>query len=195
MGTGRETEPMPGAPKGVGVSLQERIEESALGKVVISGFILFILGALLVSNLPASELKRTADPMFRAALGATGLRQSWNLFAPKPRWTTEQLEARLTYGDGTTILWRPPTSDPVIGAYRAYRFRKWMHNVLGNNRVLWQPAAEWIARNHQRNGEWPREVALVKKTFIAPPPGSGRTERPDWEERTFFVARFEPNGS
>src|SRR5688500_7276572 len=95
--------------------LQRRLETSATGRAFLSGVIGFTLAAMLISNLPASELRRTGMKIFDPYLDATGLHQNWNLFAPDPRRSTLQLEARITFDDGSTTVWHPPTGDPVVG--------------------------------------------------------------------------------
>lgn len=168
-------------------TLQAQLEQHQLGRALISGFIIFVLAAMAVSNLPSSELKRETLPVVRPLLDATALTQNWNLFAPDPRNSTLRLAARMTYADGVTIEWRQPESDPVVGAYRLYRWRKLSNNLVSDRRApLWPAFAEWLARNHRRDGEAPVRVVLVRQFSNAPAPGSGDLDRPPWREDVLF---------
>jgi hypothetical protein len=172
-------------------SPQEAVESTLAGKLAISGFIVFLLIALLVSNLPESELKDTGRPLVRPLLEATALSQTWNLFAPNPRQSTLRLEARMTYADGTTSTWRPPDGDPVVSEYRSYRWRKWATNVMSDRRQgQWPQVARWVAEHHRRDGQLPTQVVLVRQFYFAPAPGSGDNEVPPWGDDVLFVARY-----
>jgi hypothetical protein len=174
---------------------QARIEASAAGRIAISGLIVWVLIALLVSNLPESELKDTGRPVARPLLEAAALSQTWNLFAPNPRRSTLRLEARLTYADGTGLAWRAPDGDPLVSEYRSYRWRKWASNMMSDRRQdLWPQVARWIAERHRREGELPTEVVLVRQFYFAPAPGSGEREVPPWSDDVLHVARY-PEGS
>ena len=176
--------------------LQRRLETSANGRAFISGLIIFTLAAMLISNLPASELRRTGMKVFEPYLDVTGLHQNWNLFAPDPRRATLQLEARITFDDGSTTVWHPPTGDPFVGVYRTFRWRKWAGNVLASsNGSLLEPAADWIARMHTKDGKIPVEVVLVRRSYVAPPLGSGKPSKQPWRERVLLTVQYQEGGS
>ena len=171
--------------------IQRRLEGSAIGRAFLSGVIGFTLAAMLVSNLPPSELRRTGMKLLAPYLDASGLHQNWNLFAPDPRRATLQLEARITFADGSAVVWHPPTGDPLVGVYRSFRWRKWAGNVLAtSNAALLEPAADWIARLHTANGKTPTEVVLVRRSYVAPPPGSGEPAARPWNEKIIYTVRY-----
>lgn len=172
--------------------LQLRLETSSTGRALLSGLILFTLAAMLISNLPASELRRTGMKVFDPYLDASGLHQNWNLFAPDPRRATLQLEARIRFEDGSRTIWHPPVGDPFVGVYRTFRWRKWAGNVLSSsNKELLEPTADWIARMHAENGKVPVEVVLVKRSYVAPPPGSGKPAKQPWRETVLLTVKYE----
>jgi hypothetical protein len=172
--------------------LQQRLESNSAGRVLLSGFILATLVSMLVSNLPPSELRRTGMKVLDPYLDATGLHQNWNLFAPDPRRATIQLEARITFDDGSTVIWHPPTGDPFVGVYRTFRWRKWAGNVLASsNDNLLEPTADWIARMHTTDGKIPVEVVLVRRSYVAPPPGSGKPSKQPWRETVLITVRYQ----
>jgi hypothetical protein len=175
------------------MSLQERLEANPNGRAVITGVILVTLGAMIISNLPDSTLRKTAIPIVRPLLDTTGLNQNWNLFAPNPRRATLRLEARIDYEDGTTSIWRTPISDQLVGEYRAFRWRKWASYVVANDRrFLWPLTAVWLARMHYRNGKVPIRVTLYKQSYTAPKPGSGDYRQPPWQEHFLYRLRIAP---
>lgn len=175
--------------------MQRRLEASATGRALISGFIVFTLAAMLVSNLPASELRRTGMKVFDPYLDVSGLHQNWNLFAPDPRRTTLQLEARITFDDGSTTVWHPPVGNPFVGVYRTFRWRKWAGNVLSStNRELLEPAADWIALMHTTAGRVPVQIELVKRSYVAPALGSGKPARQPWKESVLLTVQYEGAG-
>ena len=171
--------------------LQARVEASWAGRFAISILIAYVLISLLVSNLPSSELKETGRPVAEPLLEATGLSQTWNLFAPNPRRSTLRLQARLTYADGSQSVWEQPDGDPFVSEYRSYRWRKWASNMMSDRRqALWPQVARWVAENHRRDGQLPTEVVLVRRFYFAPAPGSGEDEVPPWSDDVLYVARF-----
>ena len=174
---------------------QERLETSPIGRAFLSGILLFTLAAMIVSNLPESELRRSASRIVNPYLDLTGLHQNWNLFAPDPRRITLRLEARITYADGSTSVWHPPAGDPFVGVYGSFRWRKWAGNVVSlSSSSLWGPTAAWLARTHTRDGRHPIRVVLVRRFYQAPAPGRG-TKRPPWGERILFTAKFNAEGA
>ncbi len=168
------------------VGLQERVEGTRAGRWLISGLVGVVLVAALVSSLPGSEIRRVALPVFRPVLQATGLSQSWGMFAPDPPRRSTELVARVSYDDGTTDLWRPPRGEPVAAAYRTYHWRKWATAVLGDRSGdLRESAARWVAVNHDHRGRQPVSVELERRSQALPPPGSGEPPGP-WDERLLY---------
>lgn len=170
---------------------QHRLETSARGRALLSGLILFMLAAMLISNLPPSELRTTGMKIFRPYLDITGLHQNWNLFAPDPRRATLQLEARITFDDGSSAVWHPPVGDPFVGVYSSFRWRKWAGNVMSSdNEHLLEPTAEWLSRMFTTDERFPVSVVLVKRSYTAPPPGSGKPSHQPWKETVLYTVNY-----
>jgi hypothetical protein len=174
----------------------ERFEASVAGRTALTALLLFTLTAMIVSNLPDSELRRTGLRVADPFLDVTGLHQNWNLFAPDPRRITLQLEARIVYADGQTVLWHPSVGDPVVGVYATFRWRKWASYVVSraNSSALWAPTADWVARTHLRDGRYPARVVLVRRSYLAPLPGRGTTQ-PPYQSQILYTARYKPDGA
>lgn len=154
-------------------SLQERLETSTGGRTLISAFLIVTLLAVLVTNLPDSQLRRTLSEKTQPYLNAIGLDQNWGVFAPDPRREAIGMKARIAYADGTTESWEPPVRNDLFGEYSDYRWQKYMENVIndGVGGTLSKRTALWVARNERSRAEAPARVALIKRFAALPPPG------------------------
>ena len=164
--------------------MQERVEASPLGRKVLSVFLAVTVGAIVLWNLPTSELRELAVPVVQPYVNAAGLDQRWNLFAPNPPQRTHQVVARIEYADGSQAEWRSPRND---------RWRKWLGVIRnGHSRRLWKPTAAWIAGHHDDGGRRTERVELVLRHQDLLPPGSGLPKLA-WEEDVFFTYQL-PEG-
>jgi hypothetical protein len=172
--------------------LQERFENSAFGRALISTFLAVTLAGMVVANLPQSKLRRDGLRVGGAYLNATGLDQSWRLFAPEPRRQSLALSARVEYASGGTRTWRLPRGNALIGSYWDYHWQKWLEFVLSNRHMnLWKPAAEFIARDSDGPGRRPVRVTLIRATSYNRAPG----QHPDHNPRitsAYFSLRITP---
>lgn len=167
--------------------VQARLESSIVGRVLISTLIVVIVGGVGAWNLPESQLSQRAQLRVRPFINATGLDQTWSVFAPDPPRKELELEARIVYDDGTERTWRVPSRDPVLGAYGDYRWLKWAEwMTTGASVTMWGPAAAWIARSEQRAGRRPVSVSLVRQAYDLPI-GEGRTAPQPFEFYTYPV--------
>jgi hypothetical protein len=162
--------------------LQERFEQSRGGRLLISAFIVVTLACVLVSNLPAGRAQQRAYDIAQPYLLASGLDQSWRIFAPNPRSEVLYLEARVVRADGSVSIWRTPTSGPLIGGYRDSHWRKFVeHAVLRDNGTpdggwpaLWRTIALYVARQEGgHDGARPVQVTLIRRWAQEIPPGKG----------------------
>ncbi len=175
LSSGHGTDAAPGlAPP----SLQERLEASSGGRLLLSVFLAFTVVAILVWNLPESEIRQRALPVVEPYVNATGLDQGWNLFAPNPPRRTYEVLARIEYADGSAVLWKSPRND---------RWRKWLGVIrIERSRRLREPTAAWIAGHHDDGGRRTTQVELIVRGRDLPPPGSNLPEQA-WEEEVFFT--------
>src|SRR5438552_1474311 len=59
---------------------RERFEGSRAGRAVLTVLLVVTLGAMILSNLPDSQLRRSGLRLANPYLDLTGLHQNWNLF-------------------------------------------------------------------------------------------------------------------
>jgi hypothetical protein len=160
-------------------ALQQRIEQTRLGRLLITVFLLVTLAGTFVVNLPRSTLRADALNVGGRYLNLTGLDQSWSLFAPDPRRRSIAIEARVQYVNGTTDTWRLPHGSALIGSYWDYHWQKWLEFVLdAHHPGLWRPAALFIARERTRAGRRPVRVTLIRVTSLNEPPGHAPNHLP-----------------
>lgn len=171
-------------------SPQQAFEESILGRRVLSGFVTLTVLAIIVWNLPASELKDTISPYVAPYVTSAGLSQSWRIFAPNLRRTDQSLYARVEYSDGDTAIWSPP-GDRALGAVRTERWRKFLDVARQDSSAdLWNPLARHIAREHVSGGVSPTSVTLVRASTPVPEPGSD--DQPESGAEEFYTLLLDP---
>jgi hypothetical protein len=170
--------------------LQERLEARKAGRVLISALIAVSLLAVGLTNLPDSPIRREGLKVAQPYLEATGLEQSWKLFAPQPRRASLRLLARVRYLDGSVAIWRPRSGNALTGTYWDYRWRKWVENLSQGTRAetLRAAAAPYIARQMRRPGKAPTTVTLIEQAQVLRPPGARGSEVGPWESRVLVSA-------
>jgi hypothetical protein len=166
--------------------MQARIEGSVTGRALISFLLVVILAALMVMNMPDSEIKTRLLGLAQPYINSTGLDQDWSMFSPNPRDTVIYVEAHIDYKDGTSSIWSIPTR-PGLWAYSDYRWQKVGEHVrLDANEWMWRPFAAYIGTQARADGREPVRVTLVRRWFQLLPPGPG-PDRGPWNEFSFFT--------
>lgn len=171
-------------------SLQERVERTVVGRVLISIFILVVLVTLLTANLPTSRLQDLLLSADHPFLYATGLDQSWGVFSPEPRRETIHVSANVTFADGSTTTWRVKKQNALVGEYRDYRWLKWTeYAVSPENSQLWRPVALYVARRVATPSKRPVRVVLENHYWSLQPPGH-IDDRPIVQQRNIYSTRI-----
>ncbi|MDQ6605096.1 MAG: hypothetical protein M3Z06_00940 [Actinomycetota bacterium] len=184
----------PGAQGHIG--WQQRLEESAFGRGMLSSLIVLTLIAIVAINLPQSDLRRQLLRPGQPYLNALGADQNWSLFAPDPRRVVLDVSAVVAYDDGRTAQWTFPHDDALIGTYRDYRWRKWEENLISpdNAAALWRSAAQWAAGQEARPGHAVTRVSLVERFAPLAPPGTTPSVAPT-QQRVFYTLRTPAPGA
>jgi hypothetical protein len=178
-----------------GLSLQERLESSRAGRVIISVFLVVIVGGIVVANLPKGPVQRRLASVTQPYMNATALDQYWGMFT-YPRRDILYLEARVVHADGQVTMWHPPTDGRLLGGYRDVRWRKFVEHAVdrpGNADSwpqLWEPLARYIASEAAHRGARPVSVTLVKRTAFVLPPDGSRPGRTPFEEHDYYTLRL-----
>ena len=155
------------------------------GQALINLFLIVTLAAMLVANLPDSEIKARLIAPAQSYLTALGMGQNWGVFAPNPRRDIVYVTADIEYADGTASTWSFPVRDGVM-AYSDYRWQKFgEHLRLDSRRQLWKPFAIYLARQERADGRTPVRVSLARHWTRLPPPG-GSMELDPWNEFVFY---------
>ncbi len=151
------------------------LTETPEGRRLVSVLVVLLLGAMLVSNLPGSQLRDLARTVERPITDVTGLSQNWALFAPNPRSTFLRLRAEVERADGSVEVWTPPVGDRLVGVYRTYRWRKWANGVVVEDasRLQRGAAAYLEARFSDPDRPPVTEIRLYRGVHRQPRPGSG----------------------
>ena len=146
---------------------QGTVYEHRLGRAAVSAFVVVLVVTLIGWNLPRSvlghEVRETSREQLRPIVNRLALNQGWEVFAPNPSSTSIAVTADVTFEDGSTTVFEFPDGEPVLGALREYRWRKWERRIrLDDNRGLWRPTANWIARELSEPDNIVVEVQLVR---------------------------------
>ena len=165
--------------------MQARIESTAPGRGLIGVGVAVTVLAVLVLDMPDSQIRSHLMAVVGPYVRATGLDQDWGVFAP-PRKISVFVEAHVDDADGSTATVTLP-GRPGIGAYADYRWGKFEERVrLDANDRLWEPYARFLFDRARADGRSPVRVSLVRRWADTLPPGPGPARGP-WREFTFYV--------
>jgi hypothetical protein len=173
-----------------GLDLQHRVEGTRAGRLVISAFVVVVLAGIAFSNLPDGALQRSGARLTQPYVDALGLDQKWRMFAPIPRNEVLYLEARVRHAGGRVSVWRPPKEDPLVGAYRDYRWRKLVEHAVPAGGVwprLLPAIAHYAAR---QEGDHPVSVTLVQRSADVLPPDRGGGLTP-FSQQPYYTLRVD----
>jgi hypothetical protein len=167
-----------------------RLERSWIGQLAIGALVAVLLASQVATHLPSSALARATSPSADRALRTLGSEQAWGVFSPDPRRTSLDLEARITFADGTSTTWEVP-SGPRVGAnLRFYRWRKWLERIRSDQaRGFWEPTARWLAEEHAGGPSPVVRVELIRyfrdNAVVGP--------QPEWQQAVFHTLDVTPD--
>lgn len=159
-----------------------------VGRVLLSALVAGFVATVVVWNLPDGDVQDDLAGEMADHVNALHINQNWALFSPNPSTTSIETYAVITFDDGTTTEYRFPDGDPLVGALREYRWRKFEGRVrLDRNSYLWQPTAEWIAGRYD---DPVATVVLIRRWSETPEPGTD--EQREWQEFAFYTLEATP---
>ena len=189
-GPGRDAEG--DAAPGADEPLAARLERSGWGRVVLSTLVVVVLLTEIGTHLPESAIERSVGATSNQIVRILGVEQAWGVFAPDPRRIRIDVEARVTFADGSTTTWTVPEGARIGENLRFYRWRKWLERIRADSfSGLWRPTAEWVASLYD---DAPSPVVRVKLVrYFRENRVSG--EQPPWQAFTYHTLELEPEES
>ena len=158
--------------------IQDRIEDSPVGRIAVTFLIALFLLDLIAFNLPTSRVEDALARVGGVLRNTLGFDQAWGVFSNPPQ-VVSSLEATIRYDDGSTSTWRPRKGDPYVAVMRDYHWAKYAEYLLNPaQRSLWRPFALWLAKRMDGTDRHPIEVTLVRVSFRLHPPGSHPSRGP-----------------
>jgi hypothetical protein len=166
-------------------SVLARFERSGAGRLVISVGVVVALVAIIVVNMPSSQLRKNLSKYTLPIADATGLNQDWSIFS-QPRTLAAYVDARIDFADGSSAFSGISTGH-WFGAYVDYRWQKYEEIIRPDSgRPYWHDYAEYVAAKERTNGRIPIRVTLLRWFADSNPPGPGPAHGP-WQEATMYV--------
>jgi hypothetical protein len=150
--------------------LGERFERSAAGEALISAVVAVVVLIGVVWNLPDSHVKRTITPTLRPIAAATGLQQTWSMYAPEPISGLEDLQVRVRMSDGSERTWSWQRGDRLIGPFAWYHWQKLKEQAIRDPDSR-AGIAHWVVRQLTTPAERPIRVLMLLRNELLPQPG------------------------
>jgi hypothetical protein len=170
-----------------------RFHDRALGRGVISVVVTVLVVCITGWNLPGhSALRTDVRGRIEPLVNALAIDQGWGVFAPNPSRTSMILTAEVEFADGSMEVFEFPDGDPLIGAYREFRWRKLERRFIADDgwRSLRAPTARWVAAQLATPARPVTSVTLVR--YKAPTPKAGSGAERVYERDDFHVEHFDP---
>ncbi|BBY93724.1 hypothetical protein MGALJ_33930 [Mycobacterium gallinarum] len=160
-------------------TVQQRFEESRVGKMVISGLLVVAFLVCVAWNLPDSPIKRVVQPALAPVAVPTGLDQGWAMYAPDPSKRADMIEVQVKMADGETKTWTTQPGQPGIGWWDRWLKVRY-YAVLDAN--LRPQLARWVVRQVTGPDEQAVAVEIILRTETLQAPadreGESGTRRP-----------------
>ncbi len=148
-------------------TLQQRFEESRVGKVVISGLVAVMVLVAVVWNVPDSPIRRSLLPLVEPVAAPAGLDQYWAMYASPSR-RVEAVEVHVRMANGETRVWTMQPGERGVGWWDRWIMLR--RAVMVDASVRPQ-IARWVAREVTGPNERAAAVAVVLRTETLSPPG------------------------
>jgi hypothetical protein len=164
-------------------TLSHRFERTLAGEVLISALVAMALTIGIVSNLPDSAIKRTAQPALQSLAVFSGTDQVWTMYAPDPIGRVETLEIHVVMDDGSDRIWSFSQGDRLLGQFHWYHWQKVKEQAIREPGIR-AGLAKWVVRHLTTPAEKPASVQMVFRGEETLPPGKAGV--PAVETRTLY---------
>jgi hypothetical protein len=150
-------------------TFQQRLEESRLGRRIITGIIVVILGTQVVWSMPESAIRRGLMPVVEPA-NAIDVNQRWTMFAPRLPTRVEEFEVDVTMADGSTRVWKLLPNPWLEKVFLPDRWEVMAANVQRqqDGRVEF---TRWVVDRLTRPSDHPVKAVMKFNFKVLPPPG------------------------
>jgi hypothetical protein len=149
-----------------------------LGRIVISGGLIFYFTLAVIHQLPDSPLATKVKDPTRTFCEFLGWPQNWHLFGPEIRNINFHSFGLIGYADGTIGSWEPPRFDKLTlhQKYCKDKFHKWDQDCIPweNYRDFWPGLARYVGRLHYEPKNVPVWFMLLRFEADIPDPRTGK---------------------
>jgi hypothetical protein len=155
-------------------------------RIVLSVWLVGVIAVMVAGNFSDTGLQGSVREATQPIRTITGLNQAWGVFSPNPRGTSQYVDGRVDFADGTSTTYQIPKRRG-LGAYVDYRWHKYQERIFPDDGAfLWPGYAEYLADLARADGRSPVRVALIRRWSDPLPPGPGPPHGP-WHESTIFI--------
>jgi hypothetical protein len=155
-------------------------------RIVLSLWLIAIVVVIVAGNFSDIGVEGRVREATQPIRTITGLNQTWGVFAPNPRGTSQYVDGRVDFDDGTSATY-PIPKRRGLGAYVDYRWHKFQERLFPDDGAhLWSGYAEYLADRGRDSGRNPVRVTLIRRWAEPLPPGPGPEHGP-WHEQPVFV--------
>jgi hypothetical protein len=148
-------------------TLQQRFEESRVGKVVISGLVAVIVLVGVVWNLPDSPIARSLVPLVQPVAAPAGLDQYWGMYGTPDR-RLETVEVQVRMANGETRVWTMQPGERGVGWWDRWIL---LRRAAIHDASIRPQLARWVVREVTEPTERAVAVAVLFRTENLSPPG------------------------
>jgi hypothetical protein len=140
-------------------------------KILASAFIVVNLMMMIRAQLPSNApvINYVYKPV-TFVQNYFSLWRGWSMFAPNPLRTNQYVDAKVTFADGTSIIWNFPNASEtnVLKRYLfSERYRKYSSDALrlDSKKFLWEDSTKYIVRKLAvtHAGKQPLSITLRRR--------------------------------
>ena len=160
-------EQSPSSDAGTPSTVQQRFEESNLGRVVISGLVAVFVLVGVVWNIPDSPVGQRLQALVKPVAAATGLDQYWGMYGT-PTKRLENVEVHVKMADGEDRVWTMRPDARGVGWWDRWIMLK---RAAMTDASFRPQLAHWVVRQVTGPTERAIAVSVVLRTENLSPPG------------------------
>jgi hypothetical protein len=148
-------------------TLQQRFEESHVGKVVISGLVAVIVLVGIVWNLPDSPIQKSLLPAVAPIAAPAGLDQYWGMYGtPDTRLETVEVQVRMANGENR--VWTMQPGERGVGWWDRWIL---LRRAVIHDASIRPQLARWVVREVTEPTERAVGVTVLFRTENLSAPG------------------------